>query len=215
MASGDPGPEWILSSGPPTAASANPKDEQLIAAARRVWPYVHAHAEKDFGARRHDPENVSLAVEVWEGVLQSVAKTFQRLRVSSAEIASMDSYLIGAFRHRFSRERRRQRRREQTIHLVATAEELDVIAAGRGMRVSAEAECRILAKELISLMDAWLRKVWTARQYGYSWREIAEYLSAGEQPVKMKFRYKLSTLRLKAVGRATRTRGATGQRFLL
>ena len=206
MASGDPGPEWILSSGPPSTASANSTDEELIAAARRVWPHIHAHAEKEFGARRHDPENVTLAVEVWEGVLQSVAKTFHRLRLSCAEIASVDSYLMGAFRHRFSRERRIQRRREQTIHLVASTEDLDVIAAKNGLRVSADVEYRILAKELISLMDAWLRKVWIARQYGYSWKEIADYLSAGEQPVKMRFRYKLSTLRLKVSGRATHTR---------
>ena len=154
---------------------------------------VHPHAANDSGARRHDPENVTLAVEVSEGVLQSVAKTLYKLRASCADITSMDSYLMGAFRHRFSRERRIQRRREQRIHLVASAEDLDVIAAKNGLRVSAEVEHRILAKELISLMDAWLRKVWIARQYGYSWKEIADYLSAGEQPVKMSFRYKLSS----------------------
>jgi len=195
MPSSDPGPEWIISNCLPATPADKANQEELIDSARRVWPHVHAHANRELGRQRDDPENVTLAAEIWEGVLQSIARSLHRLSTSCAEIANMDSYLIGAFRHRFSRARRRQLRREQTLQLVASANELDVIAAKQGFRAYVDFERRILAKEILALMDGWLRRVWTAREYGYSWREIASFLASGEQRTKMKFRYKLSILR--------------------
>jgi DNA-directed RNA polymerase specialized sigma24 family protein len=195
MPSSDPGPEWIISNCLPTTPTDKTGQEELKQSARRVWPHIHAHVNRELGGRRDDPENVTLAAEIWEGMLQSIARSLHRLRTSCAEIANMDSYLIGAFRHRFARARRRQQRRERLIQLVASANELDVLAAKRGLRASVDFERRILAKEIFAFMDTWLRRVWTARQYGYSWKEIAEYLGTGEQRTKMKFRYKLGILR--------------------
>jgi DNA-directed RNA polymerase specialized sigma24 family protein len=195
MSVSDPGPDWIISNGLPTTPTDKRKQEALLQSARRVWPHLHAHVNRELGSRRNDPENITLAAEIWEGVLQSIAGSLHRLRTSCAEVANLDSYLIGAFRHRFARARRRQQRRERLIQLVASANELDVLAAKRGLRASADFERRILAKEILALMDAWLRRVWTARQYGYSWKEIAEYLGTGEQRTKMKFKYKLCILR--------------------
>jgi hypothetical protein len=200
MPNDDPGPEWIISNCLPTTSTDSTDQEELLRSARRVWPHVHAHANRELGERRDDPENVTLAAEVWEGVLQSIARSLHRLRTSCAEIANIDSYLIGAFRHRFNRTRCRQQRREQMIQLVASATELDVLAAKRGLHASVDFEGRILAKEILALMDMWLRRVWTARQYGYSWKEIAGCLGTGEQRTKMKFRYKLSILRARLGG---------------
>jgi len=193
MPSDNPGPNWIISC-LPTSTRDNVPDE-LLRSARRVWPRVHAHAKREFGNTQDDPENATLAAEVWEGVLQSIARSIKRLRVSCTGIANMDSYLIGAFEHRFNRTRLRQRRREQTIQLVASVGELDALAKRRNLRMSADIEDHILAKEVFSLMDRWLKRVWTARQYGYSWKEIAGYLGTQEGRAKMKFKGKLSSLR--------------------
>src|SRR3984893_5656605 len=64
-------PDWVLSSF--ILSSGNSRDEimELADAARRLWPGVQAHARKEQPA-------IALATEVWEGVLQSVAKTLQR-----------------------------------------------------------------------------------------------------------------------------------------
>ena len=56
-------------------------------------------------------------------------------------------------------------------------------------------ERRIFAKQVFGFMDQWMRRVWTARQYGYSWKEIGLCLNKGEDSVKMKFKYRLSKLR--------------------
>jgi hypothetical protein len=44
-------------------------------------------------------------------------------------------------------------------------------------------------------MDGWTRKVWVARQYGFSWKEISEWLGVTEQQAKMKFQYNLEKIR--------------------
>ena len=195
MPNDEPSPEWVISSCCRPSSLDSDSQNKFLLAARRVWPYVRASARRELAERQHDPENATLAAEVWEGVLQSVARSLHRLRVSWAEITNIDSYLMGAFWHRFNRVRRRQRRREQTLRLVASVSELDDLAKKRGLHVSADFERRILTKEVLGLMDLWMKRVWTARQYGYSWKEISLYLGMGEGRTKMRFRYKLSKLR--------------------
>ena len=183
----------------------NNQDEFLLSA-RRVWPYVQAHARRELGSRHDDPENATLAAEVWEGVLRSVALSLHRLRVSFADIANLDSYLVGVFRHRFNRIRRRHQRREQTIQLVASIGELDAIANQRGLQASFDFERHILARQAIGFMDQWTKRVWTARQYGYSWKDISTWLGVTEQQAKMKFQYNLEKIRQNIVRMMRRPR---------
>ena len=49
-------------------------------------------------------------------------------------------------------------------------------------------------------MDEWTRKVWAARQYGYSWKEIATPLGLTEHQVKLRFRYAIGKLRARLGG---------------
>jgi len=49
-------------------------------------------------------------------------------------------------------------------------------------------------------MDEWTRKVWAARQYGYSWQEIATQLRLTEPQVKLRFRYAIGKLRARLGG---------------
>lgn len=200
MPSNDSGPEWIISSCSPATSADNASQDELLQSARRAWPRAHAHANRELGDKRNDPENVTLAAEVWEGVLQSIARSLHRLKVSCAEIANMDSYLIGTFRHRFNRARHRQQKREQMIQLVASINELDALASKQGLHTSVDFERHVLAKEAFSLMDKWMKTVWTARRYGYSWRTIGRHLGIGADRAKMKFRYKLSILRVRLGG---------------
>jgi DNA-directed RNA polymerase specialized sigma24 family protein len=200
MPTDDPGPEWIISDCSPAKSAHDDSQDELLLSARRAWPHVHAHANRELGDKQDDPENATLAAEVWEGVLQSIARSLHRLRDSCTEIANMDSYLIGTFRHRFNRARHRQQKRERMIQLVASIGELDTLASKQGLYASADFERRVLAKEAFSRMDKWMKRVWTFRQYGYSWKEIGRHLGISEVRLKMKFRYKLSILRIRLGG---------------
>ena len=135
------------------------------------------------------------AAEVWEGVLQSVSKTRQRRSGKGAEILDLEAYLFGAFHHRFNRALKKERRRQVTIELVASSHDLEQLPGARDLKSSRDLENWIQVKEVVQNMDGWTRKVWTARQYGYSWREIAEHVGLGQKPVsKVRFHHALRRL---------------------
>ncbi|HEY6372300.1 MAG TPA: hypothetical protein VIX37_17115 [Candidatus Sulfotelmatobacter sp.] len=52
----------------------------------------------------------------------------------------------------------------------------------------------IQIKQTIESMDGWTRRVWMARQAGYSWKEIAENLRLTEPQAKLRFRYAVGRL---------------------
>ncbi len=60
------------------------------------------------------------------------------------------------------------------------------------MNVSLE---RIARVDLTDRMDGWTKKVWQARQYGYSWKELSSWLEITEHQAKMKFQYGLEKTR--------------------
>jgi hypothetical protein len=57
----------------------------------------------------------------------------------------------------------------------------------------------ITIRQITSRMDGWTKKVWQAREYGYSWKEIARWLGVTEQQAKMKFHYGLEKTRASIV----------------
>ena len=56
-------------------------------------------------------------------------------------------------------------------------------------------ERRIAVTQITDRMDDWTKKVWQARQYGYSWKEISTWLGITEHKAKMKFQYGLEKTR--------------------
>src|SRR5207244_12295824 len=67
----------------------------------------------------HDALPIS---EVWEGVLQSVAKTIQRSNRRDWRIKDTEAYLFGAFHHRFNRALKKERARRETIQYLPSSD---------------------------------------------------------------------------------------------
>ncbi len=80
------------------------------------------------------------------------------------------------------------------IELVPSSRDLEQLPRARDSKTARDLELSSQVKEAIQNMDDWTRKVWTARQYGYSWREIAEYIGLSEHQAKLRFRYALRKL---------------------
>ncbi|MGH9713638.1 MAG: RNA polymerase sigma factor [Candidatus Acidiferrales bacterium] len=172
----DPYGEWVILG-----------DEELLAAARQAWPHVLAHARRELSDTALGSDKTSLAADVWEGVLRSVSKTRQRRGVEQPPIADLQSYLIGAFHHRFNRVLKREHKRVETIELVSSTLELERLEGARDAGWVSELERAITIKQIILHMDEWTKRVWSARQYGYSWKEISGRLALSEQQTKMRF----------------------------
>ena len=196
----DPYGEWAIpgpEKGKDTGSS--PAQEALLAAAREAWPHVLAHARRTLAGQGPDSENTALAAEVWEGVLRSVSRALQRKK-DQQPIADLNAYLIGAFHHRFNRVLKRERRRLETIELVPSTQDLERMESARDIQWVADLERAITIREIVDRMDEWTRRVWKARQLGYSWKEIAEHLGLNQPQAKMRFRYGLEKTRDRLFG---------------
>jgi DNA-directed RNA polymerase specialized sigma24 family protein len=193
----DPYGEWVLfgtkqgAGGPPLAV-----DEELLAAARKAWPHVLAHVRGELFDKELGSERTALAADLWDQVLRSVAKTRQRKKDHRPPISDLESYLIGVFHHRFNRRLKQEQRRAETIELVSSVLDLEQFEAALDTRWAEQLERAIAVRQITDRMDAWTRKVWQARQYGYSWKDISRWLGVTEQQAKMKFQYNLEKIRL-------------------
>jgi DNA-directed RNA polymerase specialized sigma24 family protein len=117
------------------------------------------------------------------------------------EVGDLEAYLLGTFYHRFSRALRKERRREETIHLVASARELEVLSTASRAVQERAIEGDIHAQEIVERMDDWSRKVWVAREYGYSWKDIGKTLGVSGDNVMFRFRRRMKILRERLSGR--------------
>jgi RNA polymerase sigma factor (sigma-70 family) len=112
----------------------------------------------------------------------------------------MEAYLFGAFHHRFNRALKKERRRLRTIQHLPTSHDLERLGQAHDSKAVRDLEHSIQLKEAVRNMDEWTRKVWAARQYGYSWKEIATQLGLTEPQVKLRFRYAIGKLRARLGG---------------
>jgi DNA-directed RNA polymerase specialized sigma24 family protein len=195
MSNRELGAEWILSSSS-CESDSRPlhKGNELITAAQRVWPRVRAIALKQIKNQNFE-ERVALAAQIWERALQSVSKTLERHGGKESSIVDLEAYLAGAFYHRFNRFLRQERRRHQAVELVPFSQDLEQFPGALDADAEHDLDRIVQVKEAVENMDDWTRNVWTARQYGYSWREIAEHKGLSEQQAKLRFQYAIRRLR--------------------
>jgi len=192
MPSPELNPDWVLSKRS-SDQKIQPLERELTAAATRLWPRVQAHACREL-SNKNLADGIALAAEVWEGVLQSVAKTVARRNRRAPGIVDLDAYLFGVFHHRFNRALKKERRRQETIELVPSTRDLEQLPGAHDAQSPRNLERSLQVNEVVRNMDDWTRRVWTAKQYGYSWREIAEQIGLSEQAAKARFHNALRKL---------------------
>ena len=196
MPAPEPGPEWALSGAKPRLDPAT--ESELSKAARSAWPKALAHVRQVQSRDPFDDDGI-LVAEVWESVLQSVSKTLDRMNGRRGEIKDLEAYLLGSFYHRLGRALKKEERREETIHLVSSAQELELLGkTSRG--VQDDLEGKVHAREILDRMDEWSRKVWIAREYGYTWKQIGDVLGAPGDSVMLRFRRRMKILRERLFG---------------
>ena len=196
MPAPEPGPEWVLSGVNPRPDSAT--ENELLKAARSAWPKALAHVRRVQSQDPFDDEGI-LVTEVWEGVLQSVSGTLDRMNGRRGEIGDLEAYLLGSFYHRLSRAIKKEQRREKTIHLVSSVQELEVLGTA-SHAVEHDIEGTLHAQEILDRMDTWSRKVWVAREYGYTWKHIGGVLGIPGDSVMLRFRRRMKILRARLSG---------------
>jgi len=196
MPAPEPGPEWVLSGANPRLDPAT--ESELSKAARSAWPKALAHV-RQLQARDPFDDDGILVAEVWESVLQSVSGTLNRMNGRRGEIGDLEAYLLGSFYHRLGRALKKEERREETIHLVSSAQELELLGKTR-RGVQDDIEGNVHAREILDRMDEWSRRVWIAREYGYTWKQIGDVLGTPGDSVMLRFRRRMKILRERLFG---------------
>ena len=192
----DPYAEWVLFARKPDAGGPSlPVDEELLAAARKSWPHVVAHVRRRLLEKEPGRERTALAAEIWDRVLLSVAKTRERNKELRSPIMDLESYLIGAFHHRFNRELKKEQKRAETFEAFPSVLDLEQFEAVTDAEWVEQLERAIAASQIFDRMTPWMKKVWQRRQCNYSWKAIAAWLGITEQQAKMKFYYGLQKIR--------------------
>lgn len=181
--------DWVLFGDADGAARPVGIDQELLAAAREAWPHMLAHVRSELAGKEFGPERTAIAAEVWDGVLRSVARTRERNKNHRPPISDLRSYLIGAFHHRFNRFLKREQRRLETVELLSSDADLERIESALDTTWVDELEKAITVRQIVNHMDGWTRTALQAKQYGYSWREIATWSGLSEQAAKKKFEY--------------------------
>jgi len=72
--------------------------------------------------------------------------------------------------------------------------DLERLRHAHDSKAVADLDRSIQVKQTIESMDDWTRRVWMARQAGYSWKEIAKRLRLTEPQAKLRFRYAIGRL---------------------
>jgi hypothetical protein len=192
----DPYGEWVLQKvQQESGGNKVPIPEEVLTAARTTWPRIVIHATREFDRQGSNREAVALAADIWEAVLRSVAKAFQRKGEYASSIEDLESYLLIAFQHRFRRFLRTEQEHREVFQSVSGPFNLDLLEATERTEWVSALERKIAVRQITERMDGWTKKVWQARQYGYSWKEISAWLGVTEHQAKMKFQYGLEKTR--------------------
>ena len=136
----------------------------------------------------------SLATEVWEELLRSVLRTMRR-RGHLQDVADLEAYLMGAFRHRFHRELLRERRSREKVLQPESVEKLENLGKIQDWKPVERLERELQVQQTLKLLDPWTRRVWNYIKYGYSIKEIAQRLGLTEFQVEFRYRRSLARLR--------------------
>ena len=189
MPSPNLGPEWVIAGPDDEAGNRSESHARLLDAARVAWPNILSYA------RLSDvPDSESLATEIWEELLRSVLRTLGRLE-SLHHVTNLESYLLGAFRHRFQRALSKERRYRQRFVLADSGEKLEGLREIQDWKCAEHLERELQVQQTLKLLGPWTRRVWTYIKYGYSIKEIARRLDLTEFQVEFRYRRRLARVR--------------------
>src|SRR5712664_797994 len=190
MSKPDPYGDWVLfPAGESEGKNQSASDDELIVAAREVWPRALVHAKKELSTNGLSSDSASMAAPVWERMLRSVSRTRQRNSDHPQPIADLQSYLFVAFVHRFNRAVQQEQKHAERLELVSSSVDLERIESAQDCGWVEELERAIAIREIADRMDPRTKKIWQARQMGYSWKEISLWLGTTEEQARKKFDY--------------------------
>jgi DNA-directed RNA polymerase specialized sigma24 family protein len=175
-----------------------PIDADIVAAAKRNWTRVLTYAE----SRRQDG---SIAAEALEYAVQSLALLKERHPRARARIRNLDYYIFWAAVHRLDR----LARVEPEIEYLGSLDDLNPLSRTQDSDLARQIEKDLVVNEVVGYMNEQTRYLFSLRQMGYSWGEIAEGMDSTAHNAESLFSKGLEKARRRILGRARMKRNPT------
>jgi DNA-directed RNA polymerase specialized sigma24 family protein len=106
-------------------------------------------------------------------------------------IRNLDNYLYLAFIRRLNR----QLAKEPKIETVGSRQDLETFGKMRSRSLSPSIEKELLVKEVMTFFHERPREMFSLRDYGYSWREVAGLLEITANNAQVRFNQELKRAR--------------------
>jgi hypothetical protein len=175
-----------------------PIDADIVAAAKRNWTRVLTYAE----SRRQDG---SIAAEALEYAVHSLALLNERHPRARARIRSLDYYIFWAAVHRLDR----LARVEPEIEYLGSLDDLKPLSGTQDSDSARRIEKDLVVNEVVGYMNEQTRYLFSLRQMGYSWEEIAEGIDSTAHNAESQFNKGLTKARKRILGRSRMKRNPT------
>jgi hypothetical protein len=176
-------------------------DEEIMAAAYRVWKRVVSYAES------HGQDS-SRAAEALEVAAHALAALSERHPHARSRIKSLDYYIFWAAARRLDR----AVSREPSIEFLGSADDLAPLLGAQDTAWAGGIERELLLSEIIELMNAQTRRLFSMRRAGYSWDEIARSLGTTAVNVEAYFSKGVAKARRLIMRRSLKGKGDTPSR---
>ncbi len=173
-------------------------DEEILAAAYRVWKRVVTYAQ----AQGQDTARAAEALEVAAHSLAALAERHPQAR---ARIKSLDYYIFWAAARRIDR----AISREPEIDFLGSTDDLTPYAGAQDAAWVARLERDLLLGEIIGYMNAQTRRLFVMRRSGYSWDEIGKTLGTSAVDVQTYFSKGVANARRRIERRSEKSSGET------
>jgi len=183
---GEPG-LWLQ----PQDKLGRPSDAAILATAQRNWKRILAYAEQ----HGHD---ASVAAGVLEAVVGALSSMKQRHPSLYHRIENLDVYLFWAAIWRLNK----LVAKEPALEYVGSLDDLSSLDRVHDLTGALRIEKYILVKELMGFMSARTRFLFSRREMGYTWPEIAASLGTTALRLRVQFSEGLAGARRRILGKA-------------
>jgi len=160
----------------PRDKSGNAIEQDLVDAAERNWARIEAYA------KRHEQDSARTA-NLLEATLLALSRAWKTNGRLMRPIRNLDNYLYSAFIRRLNR----QLAKEPKIETVGSIQDLDFVSAIRTKVAPSHIEQELLVKEVMTFLDERPREIFSLRNAGYSWRDIAGILKTTNNNAEVRF----------------------------
>ena len=167
-----------------------PIDPRLLTAAQRNWKRVQSYAV------RHG-QDTSRAAEVLEATVHSLSSLIRRHPHFAERIKSLDDYVFGVAAHGLNR----LAAKEPTVEYIGSLDDLNSLQGAHDSSWASRLEKELVLKETTGYMNERARHLFSLREMGYSWEEIARNLGTTANNVQSQFSQGVARARRRILGR--------------